>query len=46
MKKMMNQLRAEARAVLAAYTPDGDFNETIDKLAAIGYRMEGLGKAA
>lgn len=45
-KKLMAKLRAEARAILAAYTPDGDFEETVMRLASVGYRMEAAKLAA
>jgi hypothetical protein len=39
MKKEMEMLKREVRAVIAAYDPKADFDETVFKLAAIGYRM-------
>ena len=39
MKKEMELLKREVRAVIAAYDPKADFDETVFRLAAIGYCM-------
>ena len=36
----MNKLKDEARAIIENYNPEVDFEETILKLASIGYKME------
>lgn len=36
----MNKLKNEARAIIENYDPKADFEETILKLASIGYKME------
>ena len=36
----MNKLKNEARAIIENYDPKADFEETIRKLASIGYKME------
>ena len=36
----MNKLKNEARAIIENYDPKSDFEETILKLASIGYKME------
>ena len=36
----MNKLKNEARAIIENYNPKADFEETILKLASIGYKME------
>lgn len=36
----MNKLKDEARAIIENYNPEADFEETILKLASIGYKME------
>jgi len=35
----MKKLRAEARKLVASYTPDCDFDDLVSKLAGVGYRM-------
>ena len=42
-KTTIKNLRAEARAVLAAYKTDADFGAVVDRLAAIGARLAGKG---
>ena len=39
MKETMKKLRAEARKLVAAYTPGCDFDALVIKLAGVGYRM-------
>lgn len=39
MNNTINALRQEARTVLANWKPDDDLEDTILKLASIGYRM-------
>ena len=36
----MNKLKNKARAIIENYDPKADFEETILKLASIGYKME------
>lgn len=39
MNDTMKKLRAEARKLVATYTPDCDFDDLVSKLAGVGYRM-------
>ena len=36
----MNELKQEVNAIIDNYDPDADFEDTILKLASIGYKME------
>ena len=36
----MNKLRNEVRAIIENYNPKADFEETLLKLASVGYKME------
>lgn len=36
----MNELKREVRDIIDNYDPDADFEDTILKLASVGYRME------
>lgn len=36
----MNELKREVNAIIDNYDPDADFEDTILKLASIGYKME------
>ncbi len=42
----INKLKREARAVIAAFDPNADFEETVLKLAAIGFGIESALKNA
>ena len=39
MNDTMKKHRAEARKLVASYTPDCDFDALVTKLAGVGYRM-------
>jgi len=39
MNDTMMKLRAEARKLVSSYTADCDFDELVNKLAGVGYRM-------
>jgi len=39
MNDTMKKLRAEACRIVSTYTADCDFDELVNKLAGVGYRM-------
>ena len=36
----LNELRAKASRIIAAYNPGGDFDKVVADLAAVGYAIE------